>query len=130
MPDMLVNLLRLPPLEPLLDALRQHGVTDRRAPPFEHSLTHAFVQLPFAAPRQHGAPIRRAHPFPRPLFPAFVQRHFAATWAAEISAACAHRPFSLFVATRASPAGSTLLGFAAPDCTRRNFFGPMGVLDA
>ena len=101
MPDMLVNLLRLRPLEPLLDALRQHGVTIRRAQPFERSLIHAFVQ-----------------------------RHFALTWADEIAVAYAHQPVSLFVATRSSPGGSILLGFAAHDCTRRNFFGPMGVLDA
>jgi GNAT superfamily N-acetyltransferase len=101
MPDMLVNLLHLPPLEPLLDALRQHGVTIRRAQPFDRSIIHAFVA-----------------------------RHFAATWADEISVAYAHQPVSLFVATRPSPAGSNLLGFAAHECTRRNFFGPMGVLDS
>ena len=101
MPDMLVNLLRLPPLEPLLDALRPTRVTIRRAQPFERSIIHAFVE-----------------------------RHFAAAWADEISVAYAHQPVSLFVATRPSPAGSVLLGFAAHDCTRRNFFGPMGVLES
>ena len=101
MPDMLVNLLRLSPLEPLLDALRQHGVTIRRAQPFERSIVHAFVQ-----------------------------RHFAAAWADEISVAYAHQPVSLFIATRAADGGSKLLGFAAHECTRRNFFGPMGVLES
>jgi GNAT superfamily N-acetyltransferase len=101
MPDMLVNLLRLPPLEPLADALREKGVTIRRAQPFEQSVIRQFVA-----------------------------GKFAATWADEIAVAYANKPVSLFVATRSGEGGSRLLGFAACECTRRNYFGPMGVLEA
>ena len=101
MPDMLVNLLLLPPLAPLTDGLREKGLTLRRAQPFEQSVIRQFVA-----------------------------DKFAVAWADEIAVAYANKPVSLFVATRAAEGGSKLLGFAAHDCTRRNFFGPMGVLDA
>src|SRR5688500_17863619 len=100
MPDMLVNLLRLPPMEPLLDVVRKKGMNVRRAQPFEQSVM-----------RQFGA------------------EKFAAAWADEISVAYANKPVSLFVATRAGEGGSRLSGFAGYECTRRNYFGPMGVVE-
>src|SRR3712207_5299880 len=72
MPDMLVNLLRLPPLEPLPDESRGAGLSVRRAQPWE--LT----------------PVRE-----------FVARHFAEAWADEISVGFARQPVSVFVASRA-----------------------------
>lgn len=71
MPDMLVNLLKLPPLEPVLSGLRQRGVIVRRAEPFE------------------AGPVR-----------AFVEEHFAAPWADEISVGFANKPVSVHIATR------------------------------
>jgi GNAT superfamily N-acetyltransferase len=101
MPDMLVNLLHLPPLDPLLHDLRTKNITIRRAHPFEQS----------------------------PIY-TFIEKNFARAWADETTVAYANKPVSLFIATRASDAGSRLLGFAAHECTRRNYFGPMGVLES
>lgn len=98
---MLVNLLRLPPLEPMLEELRKKGVTVRRAQPFEQSVIRQFVA-----------------------------EKFAVAWADEIGVAYANKPVSLFVATRAGADGSKLLGFAGYECTRRNYLGPMGVVES
>lgn len=95
MPDMLVNLLRLPPLAPLLAGVEQAGIRVRRAQAFEITIVRAFVS-----------------------------EHFSVGWADEISVGFANKPVSVFIATRAS----TVLGFAAYECTRRAFFGPTGVL--
>ena len=97
MPDMLVNLLRLPPPDPALEELRGQGLVVRRAGAWE--LT----------------PVRE-----------FVAREFGRAWADEISAGFARRPVTVFVALREG----RLKGFAAYECTRRNFFGPTGVLEA
>jgi predicted N-acetyltransferase YhbS len=72
MPDMLVNLLRLPPLEPPLEELRRAGVVVRRAQPWE--LT----------------PVRE-----------FVTGHFRRAWADEISSGFARQPVSVYIAARA-----------------------------
>lgn len=68
---MLVNLLRLPPLEPLLDELKQAGLTIRLAQTFE--LT----------------PVRQ-----------FIEENFSVAWADEISVGFAHQPVTVYVATR------------------------------
>jgi predicted N-acetyltransferase YhbS len=96
MPDMLVNLLKLAPLEPLLDELRQAGVVVRRAQP--HEIT----------------PVRD-----------FVLANFEAGWADEISVGYSNKPVSVFIAIR----DKRVVGFAAYECTRRDFFGPMGVVE-
>ena len=70
MPDLLVNLLNLPPLEPAVLALEQKGVTIRRAQPFEIT------------------PVR-----------AFVRQEFSTAWADEISVGFANKPVSVFIAT-------------------------------
>ena len=71
MPDLLVHLLKLPPLEPLIEDSRTKGVIIRRAHPFE--LT----------------PLRE-----------FVARHFAVTWADEVSVGLANKPVSVYIAIR------------------------------
>src|SRR5256714_12643580 len=96
MPDMLVNLLRLPPLEPSLDEMRGAGLVVRRAQPWE--LT----------------PVRE-----------FAAREFSQSWADEISVGFARQPVTVYVALR----GGRLVGFAAYECTRKNFFGPTGVVE-
>ncbi|PYS77436.1 MAG: GNAT family N-acetyltransferase [Acidobacteria bacterium] len=96
MPDMLVNLLRLPPHDASLDELRRAGVVVRRAQPWE--LT----------------PVRE-----------FVACHFNEAWADEISVGFARQPVTVFVALR----DGRLVGFAAYECTRKNFFGPTGVVE-
>ena len=71
MPDMLVNLLKLPPLEPLLEGMREGGVVVRRAQAWEQS------------------PLRR-----------FIETHFGEPWADEISVGYANKPVSVYVALR------------------------------
>jgi predicted N-acetyltransferase YhbS len=90
-PDLLVNLLKLPPLE---------------------SESPEFI-------------VRRAQPFELSALREFVSENFSVSWADEISMGFARQPVSVFVAT----AERELVGFAAYECTRRGFFGPMGVVD-
>src|SRR5579872_3045499 len=71
MPDMLVHLLKLPPLEPLLAEMRQANVVIRRALPFE------------------SGPVR-----------AFITKHFGAGWADEIAVGYANKPSSVYIALR------------------------------
>src|SRR3712207_5867951 len=72
MSDMLVNLLRLPPLEAGLAAVRDAGVEVRRARPFESGAVGEFVR-----------------------------QNFSRAWADEISVGYANKPCTVFVATRA-----------------------------
>ena len=96
MPDLLVSLLKLPPLEPLIDELREQGVNIRRAQAFEIS------------------PVRE-----------FIEKSFSVAWADEISVGFANKPVTVYIATRAN----RVIGFAACECTRKAFFGPMGVVE-
>ena len=69
MPDMLVNLLKLPVVEPAINELAKAGVVLRRAQPFEIT------------------PILE-----------FVEREFSVAWADEISVGFANKPVSVFIA--------------------------------
>jgi GNAT superfamily N-acetyltransferase len=69
MPDMLVNLLKLPDPAPLIERLRNDGLIIRRAQPFE--LT----------------PVRE-----------FIAKHFAVGWADEASVGFANKPVSVCLA--------------------------------
>ena len=71
MPDLLVNLLKLPPLEPALLELAGAKIVIRRAQPFE--ITQVLE---------------------------FVEREFSVAWADEISVGFAMKPVSVFIATR------------------------------
>lgn len=71
MPDMLVQLLKLPPLDPVLKQMRDSGIIVRRALPFE------------------ATPVR-----------SFVEEHFGRTWADEIQVGYANKPSSLYIAIR------------------------------
>jgi len=70
MPDMLVNLLKLLPLEPLLDELKEADVNIRRAQPFE-----------IASVRE------------------FIEKNFSVAWGDEISVGFANKPVTVFIAT-------------------------------
>ena len=70
MPDLLVNLLKLPPVESHLDELQRSGILIRRAQPFELS-----------AVRQ------------------FIQQNFSTAWADEASVGFANKPVSVHIAT-------------------------------
>lgn len=96
MPDMLVNLLRLPPVDEALEEMRAAGLVVRRAQPWELSQVRGFVE-----------------------------GNFSRAWADEITVGLARQPVTVFVAIR----DGRLVGFAAYECTRRNFFGPTGVIE-
>jgi GNAT superfamily N-acetyltransferase len=96
MPDLLVNLLNLPPLEPLVAELGTQGVRIRRAQPFEISRVREFIG-----------------------------QNFSIAWADETSVGFAHKPVSVYIATR----DGAVIGFAGYECTRRSFFGPAGVIE-
>jgi len=70
MPDLLVNLLKLPLLEPLLSQLKEARVNIRRAQPFEISS------------------VRR-----------FIENDFSVAWADEISVGFANKPVTVYIAT-------------------------------
>jgi GNAT superfamily N-acetyltransferase len=92
MPDLLVNLLKLPKLE--------------------RSLDKTLI-------------VRRAQPFELTPVTSFVAEHFSRAWADEITVGFANKPVTVYLAT----IECKLVGFAAYECTRRGFFGPMGVLE-
>lgn len=69
--------------------------------------------------------VRRAQPFEISVVRSFVAENFSTSWADEISVGFARQPISVFVATMERE----LIGFAAYECTRRGFFGPMGVVE-
>lgn len=97
MPDMLVNLLKLPPLQPLIDDLSNKGINVRRAQPFELTLVRQFIE-----------------------------QNFSVAWADEVSVGFAHKPVTVYIATRAG----RVIGFAGFECTRKAFFGPTGVAES
>jgi GNAT superfamily N-acetyltransferase len=70
MPDLLVNLLKLPPLEPAIVELAEAKIVIRRAQPFEMTQVRTFVE-----------------------------REFSVAWADEISVGFASKPVSIFIAT-------------------------------
>jgi predicted N-acetyltransferase YhbS len=69
-PDLLVNLLKLPPLEPALLASAAEKITVRRAQPFELTSVRSFIE-----------------------------REFHRSWADEVSVGFANKPVSMFIAT-------------------------------
>jgi hypothetical protein len=91
MPDMLVHLLKLPPVEPLLNTLHEQGVTVRRARPFEIGAIRMFIE-----------------------------EHFSKGWADEVIPCYSRQPISLLIATRAGQVigfaayEATMRGFFGP----------------
>lgn len=70
MPDMLVHLLKLPPLEPALTGAREAGVNVRRAQPFELTAVREFIE-----------------------------REWGTGWADETSVGFANKPVTVYIAT-------------------------------
>ncbi len=70
---MLVNLLKLPPLDPLVDEQKEAGVNIRRAQPFEITSVREFAE-----------------------------RNFSIAWADEIAVGFANKPVTVYIATRES----------------------------
>ena len=101
MPDLLVSLLDLPPVEPLVESLREEKIIIRRAFPFEITPVQTFVR-----------------------------EHFGPGWFDEISVGFANKPSSIYMAIDQSGEKSKIVGFGAYECTCRNFFGPTGVAES
>ncbi|MDP2949908.1 MAG: GNAT family N-acetyltransferase [Chloroflexota bacterium] len=70
-----------------------------------------------------GVTVRRADPWDRLRLRTFVEKEFGPLWAIETDVAFSRQPIAAFVATSAG----AIVGFAAYECTRRNYFGPTGV---
>jgi predicted N-acetyltransferase YhbS len=70
MPDMLVNLLELPRLEPALQEMVDAEIVIRHAQPFEITLVRSFIE-----------------------------NNFSVAWADEVSVGFASKPVSVFIAT-------------------------------
>lgn len=70
MPDMLVNLLKLPELQPSLNEMKAAGINIRRAQPFEIT------------------PVRQ-----------FIEEKFSEAWADEVSVGFANKPVTVYIAT-------------------------------
>ena len=73
--------------------------------------------------KSEGINIRRIRAYERSLLSDFVLSTFHRGWADEVMSAFSHHPVSCFVATK----NGRIIGFAAYECTVRNFFGPTGV---
>lgn len=68
--------------------------------------------------------VRPAYPYELSPLRHFVKAHFSRGWADEIVPGFSRQPISVFIAH----AADRCVGFAAYECTTRNFFGPEGVL--
>lgn len=76
--------------------------------------------------RGAGVVVRRAQPWELTQVREFVAENFRQSWADEISAGLVRQPVTVFVALREG----SLIGFAAYECTRKDFFGPTGVMES
>jgi predicted N-acetyltransferase YhbS len=72
---------------------------------------------------EKGFTLRRAQAFELTKLTNFIEYNFSRAWADEAQVGFANKPVSVFIATRESK----IVGFAAYECTRRDYFGPMGV---
>lgn len=75
--------------------------------------------------RESSILVRRAQPFEITQTMEFVEQEFSIGWADEISVGFSNKPVSVFIATFEAE----IVGFSAYECTRRNFFGPTGVVE-
>jgi GNAT superfamily N-acetyltransferase len=70
--------------------------------------------------------VRRANSFEQTRVRRFIEEQFSVSWADEVSVTFARLPVTSFIAVDAG----RVVGFAAYEATRRNFFGPTGVAKA
>jgi GNAT superfamily N-acetyltransferase len=100
MPDLLVNLQKLPALEPEIAALAEAGIRIRRARPFELSLVRTFIE-----------------------------KHFSRAWADEVSVGFANKPVTVYLATSGGSIigfaayECTARGFFGPEGVAEDFAG-------
>ena len=99
MADMLVQLFKLPPLQPEIDKMAAIGITIRRPIGPEN---YAVIE--------------------------WIKKYFPnSLWASEAENAFFNSPKTIYIALREGEKGSEMLGFACWDATVKNFFGPTGV---
>jgi GNAT superfamily N-acetyltransferase len=79
-----------------------------------------------AALREKGIGIRRAMAHEKHDVVEWVRSAFGPGWAGECDVAFANQPISCYIATEQG----LIRGFACYDSTCKDFFGPMGVLEA
>lgn len=90
----------------------------------------SLVHLPPIKPvladlRKQGILVRRPNPWEQSELREFIEANFSRGWADETSVAFSNKPVSAFIAR----CDGHIIGFAAYECTRRDFFGPMGVAE-
>lgn len=88
----------------------------------------SLVRLPRIEPLleklgSEGIVIRRPNPWEQTEVRQFIEKHFTRGWAEETQVAFSHQPITCFAAWK----GKEIIGFAAYECTRKNYFGPTGV---
>jgi GNAT superfamily N-acetyltransferase len=76
--------------------------------------------------RASGVIIRRPAAYEITPVLTFIREHFTQSWTDEVSVCFPRLPVSAFIATREG----RVIGFAAYDATRPNYFGPTGVAPA
>lgn len=82
---------------------------------------------PILAPlRKEGITIRRANPWEMTEVREYVVETFSSPWRDEVTVAFSRQPVTCFLAVREKD----ILGFAAYEATRRNYFGPTGVSES
>ena len=75
---------------------------------------------------KHKIVLRRARAYEKSQVVKWVCDTFGQGWADECEVAFTHQPISCFIAN----AEGSIAGFACYDCTGRDFFGPVGVLES
>ncbi|MEO8376412.1 MAG: GNAT family N-acetyltransferase [Candidatus Sumerlaeota bacterium] len=90
----------------------------------------SLVNLPSIQPlmkriNDRGIHLRRANPWEWTVLRAFVSTNFSDAWADETAVAMARQPVTCFIATHEKK----IIGFADYECSRRDYFGPTGVLE-
>lgn len=73
-----------------------------------------------------GITIRRVQPYEFSKLQEFVLAAFGQEWADEIGVSISWQPITCFIAVQENK----IIGFAAYECTRRDYFGPTGVNEA
>jgi ribosomal protein S18 acetylase RimI-like enzyme len=88
----------------------------------------SLLQLPdnsqeLAKLREIGITIRKVQPMELSILARFVTATFGEGWTDQALNGFAHQPPTCYIATH----NKKIIGFAAYECTCRNFFGPTGV---
>ncbi len=76
--------------------------------------------------KNEGITIRRVASYEISALRRFVLDNFSELWADEAMIGCYQHPRTTFIATHEKK----IIGFASYECTRRNYFGPTGVLES